>query len=910
MTLPSGRVLFLFTDLEGSTRAWENAPELVNTSLRRHDELVRDAIESHGGFVFAEGGDAFAAAFHGADEGVAAAVAIQHALNRTQWPDQWHPRIRVGLHLGEAYERDHNYYGPVVNRAARIMASAHGGQIVVSDEVVAEVAENSSGLQFRRLGTFYLKDVADAVVLSQVVCDGLESDFPPLNTLDRFTSKLPRPRTSLVGRDAELAEILSRVRPGQLVTLFASAGTGKTRLAQEVALRSITEYDDGVFFVELDDIASDEVVARLGATVLDDAPLARAVVPHDLLMSVAAYLATRRALVVLDNCEHVRDTVVDVITVLQRHCPQISLLTTSRERLRFPGEVAMTLSTLEVAANQNQPRVSLAASLFLDRALAVVSNFQPTEETLRAIEAICTEVDGLPLAIELAAARVRTISPERILERLGQSLAVLRDAGAIEVRHQSLEGALAWSFDLLDDVERRVLAWTAVFVGGFSLVAFEALIDECVGDEDPLDLLESLCDKSLLTPIRHGVDVRYRLANPVRHFALQVLEQLGERTHVEDRHSAYFTKVARQASAQVSRGFVDPMTDLRAEHDNFVAAIQRTHARGDSERALLMTLGLHAFWEETGNLVEACERIDGFMSDHLDEEYLFRAQCALVAYAPMCGNVTRAHSVAEQLEPSLQLTLAPKDAARLRFTLGFEASARGDMTRASNLWCDAAERVIDLDRDFARQSLLNAADSEIHSGNFDRAHELIDRAESLEPPVQYWWSPMVQTRRGLLQILSGNGPEEGLTVLETGAREVAAQDLQFRTILAALNAGVGTFIAGQVEVADEWARRLITVGLRMGHVWATWFGVELGAWVATAQHQVLEAGLRFAAADRVVSESGYGRWPLMISVGEEQRRRAVTFDAEHFALGTAEGNARSLQGVAEHVLATSSKGES
>lgn len=896
-----GRWAFLFTDLEGSTRAWEDAPDVMNEVLARHDTVLRTAIASCGGRVFSTAGDAFAASFADAGAAIEAAVAAQRALAVGPWPGGLDPAVRMGVHVGFAYERDDNYFGPTLNRAARIMSAAHGGQVVVSSDVVADAGVLPAGVSTRRLGAYHLKGVSGPVEICQLVVSDLRRNFPPLNTLATVEVRVPRARTSFVGREREMADLADRLLGGGVVTLVAAGGTGKTRLSHEVALAVAGSFVDGVFTLELADAGPDEVIDRAARAVLGEAPLARTEGRGDLLGVLRDHLATRSVLLVIDNCEHVLDEVARLVQTLGDVCPGVAVLATSRERLGVHGEQVVHLAPLSTVVGSDGR--SVAVTLFCDRARAADASFEPDDEQLAAVARICREVDGLPLAIELAASRVGTLSVDQIAERLGDALGLLRSRRTgTSPRHHSLEATIAWSYEQLDADEQTLLGWTSTFVGGFSVEAFEALCVAALGRADGLDLLESLRDKSLF-----GVDVvggatRFRLAAPIRQFAAARLDESGRRAEAEMAHLDYFQALGRNTPIEIDeRPDQRVVTALAAENENFLGAIRRAAGRGDTSAALKMAIGLHTFWEETGNLAEASEIIESLIGDDLTDPVTFQGLGVLVAYGPMCGNMRRAGELADLLRPALEQPLPPMLAGRLRFTLGFLDSARGDLTAAAGLWADAAAQLDDVDVFLARQALWSAAHSFVYAGRWDDGRSNLDRALALPPPVQGWFPHQERTTRALIDIYTTG---DGVDRLVAGVTALDELGLRFRLLLASVDATLGLFRAGRPDAAQRWWRGLLDIGLEAGNLWTTMVALEFAAWTQVEQGDDQRAGELWGCLDAFALERGYGWWELIARGDAERRALVAERSPEALAAGLAAGATRTLHEEAATVAAS------
>jgi len=529
---PSGTVTFLFTDVEGSTALWEEHPDAMGVALERHDRILRSAIGSFGGYVFSTAGDAFAAAFARAGDAVAAAVEAQRALGAEPWPELVVVRVRMGLHTGEAQERDGDYFGPVLNRAARVMAAGHGGQILVA----APTASVVDGVDLVDLGEHRLKDLAAVEHLFQVTGEGLGSVFAPLRTVDEVPGNLPVLSTSFVGRGDELGELTELVRVHRLVTLTGVGGVGKTRLALQTAAELSGEFPDGVWLVELAPVGDpgavpDAVAAVLGLT----APVGATVGD-----SIAESLSGRRLLLVLDNCEHVLDAVCELVELIMSRAETVTLMATSREGLRVADEHVWPVVSLDIAAGAD----SAAVELFVQRARAVDPGFELGDGG-EAVTEICARLDGIALAIELAAARMVSMSPVEVRDRLDDRFRLLSGSRRGLERHQTLRGAVGWSYDLLDADERALLDSCSVFADGFDLTAAVEVCGEGLDEFETLDLLDSLVRKSLVTTERIGVRTRYGLLETIRQFAEDQLVDSGLAGEVRDRHSTHFSDQAQ-----------------------------------------------------------------------------------------------------------------------------------------------------------------------------------------------------------------------------------------------------------------------------------------------------------------------------------------------------------------------------
>lgn len=522
---PSGTVTFLFTDVEGSTQSWEADAETMEVDLAAHDEVLRTAIEREGGWMFKHTGDGVCAAFDTAQAGLDAAVSAQRSLGLS---------VRMGLTTGEAAPRSDDYFGPTLNRAARVMAVGHGGQILLSTSTAALVTQ----ADLVDLGTHRLRDLSGEEHLFQVRADGLESGFPPLRTIDAVPGNLPSQTTSFIGRGEHVTEVSKLVMNHRLVTLTGVGGVGKSRLAVQVAADVAPEFTDGVWLVELAPVAESASVPDAVATALG----VRTQAGRSVIESVVEALTGRRMLIVLDNCEHVLDVAADVVETIVRSSPTVSLLATSREGLRLDLEQLWVVPALDVSIGLR----SAAVELFTDRARSVADGFTlETDVDADAVIEICRRLDGVALGIELASARMVSMSPTEVLQRLDDRFRLLSGSQRTPERHHTLRHAVQWSYDLLNPDEQTVLGACSVFAGGFDLVGVAAVAPR-YDEYELLDIVDSLVRKSLVTTSRSGAATRYRLLETIRHFARDQVagdgDDVGGLAELRDRHAQHFAE--------------------------------------------------------------------------------------------------------------------------------------------------------------------------------------------------------------------------------------------------------------------------------------------------------------------------------------------------------------------------------
>ena len=633
---PGGTVTFLFSDIERSTQLEQAlGTERYGQVLERHRALLRAAWQANDGIEQGTEGDSFFVTFGRATSALAAAIAGQRALHGEAWPAGVDLRVRMGLHTGEA-ERigvatgGGGIVGIDINQAARVAAVAHGGQILMSEATSGLLATHlPPGVMLRDLGAFRLKDLLAPVHLVQVIVDGLPSEFPAPRTPDAHPNNLPTQLTTFVGRDAELAEAATLLGTTRLLTLTGPGGTGKTRLSLQLAARVSDDFADGVFFVPLEPIRDPLLVApRIAGAVGVAEGTARPIAE-----TLADWLRDKAVLLVLDNFEQVVSA-APIVADLLRTAPGIKIVVTSRATLRVSGEQEYPvpglpappdlshLSGLERLAMPGESRVVdpaaieqyAAVRLFIERAVAVRPGFNVTNENAPAVAAICARLQGMPLAIELAAARIKLLSPEAILSRLEHQLDLLA-AGARDLppRQQTLRAAIAWSYDILDAGAKLLLDRLSVFVSGFDLPSAEAICgpsSEIGGDI--VDGVMALLDQSLIKPEEvAGGEMRFRLLDTIREYAAEQLAARGETALIQARHRDWYVALAAQAADELSgpdqRRWLDR---LELEHDDIRAVLGRAVDEPDPPVAIGLAFSMWRFWQKHGHLTEARMRLD------------------------------------------------------------------------------------------------------------------------------------------------------------------------------------------------------------------------------------------------------------------------------------------------------------
>lgn len=700
--LPTGTVTFLFTDIEGSTRLWSERRDAMRGAVKRHDDILRTAIEDKGGFVFATGGDAFSAVFQTTHDALAAAVEAQVFVIDEDWGEV-ELLVRMGIHTGEAEERDDNYFGPVVNETARLMAAGHGGQILVS-ETTQRIAGDRlpDSVVLVDLGERRFKDLDRRIRVYQVTHPHLGVEFPALRGLGGSRNNLPGQLTSFLGREAELREVGKLLEVSRLLTLTGAGGSGKTRLAIEVAAEAVDAYPDGVWLVDFATIGDPDLIPQPVAAVLG----LRASPGLSLTEAVAGYLSQKTALLVLDNAEHLLEAVARLTHALLESCPDLHILATSRERLGIPGETVWQVPPLGLPEAEGSWLELLGADavrLFAERAASVQPGFSLTDETGPVVARICRRLDGMPLAIELAATRIRMLSPPEIARRLDDRFRLLTGGSAVALpRQQTLRTAVDWSYDLLSDAERTLFDRLSVFHGGFGLEAAEAVCAAGrLAPQQVLDLLSGLVDKSLVTTSEGPTGTtRYGLLETLREYGREQLAHRGETDELRRRHLDFFLDLAEGAEPEL-RGpeQKDWFDRLDADHANLHAALERSLVSGEADSALRLTGALWWFWQVRGYHTEGRSWLKRALTASVDSPPSLRIDSLIGAgfLAYLQGDDQGA------IEPSEEAVAFSREAGDTRgvilaqWNLGEVAVSSGDVEGAEILYAEALAWARELD---------------------------------------------------------------------------------------------------------------------------------------------------------------------------------------------------------------------
>ena len=835
-TLPQGVVTFLFTDIEGSTRLLERHREAMPQALARHHQLLADAIAGHDGVVFETVGDAVYGAFAAPRGAVEAAVEIQRRLAAEDWAEIGELRVRIAIHSGAVEVRGRHYFGAALFECSRLQALAHGGQTLCSETTAALARPTlSAEITLRGLGRQRLKDLDEALDVVQIDDSGLPRRFPPLRASEAAHTNLPHATTSFIGRNEELDRVDELVADQRLVTLLGPGGTGKTRLALEVARGRLHHYPDGVWLVELAPVVSPELVI----SELADTWGLRAGEGRSLDEVVRQYLVMRRLLLVIDNCEHVREAAAGVIGDALRGAPGVSVLATSRETLGLSGEVEFRVPALPLPED-GVVEASDAERLFDDRARAVRPELEPTPDDRDAIARICRRVDGMPLALELAAARTRSLTLLELADRLDTSFSTLGSGPkAAQPRQRSLAATLDWSYDLLDAPEQELFERLSVFAGTFDSRAAVAV----AGDEKGTDvdgLLESLVDKSLILLVP-GPTTRFRLLEPVKQYAAQRLERSGQATEVRAAHATYYAAFVAEA-APYTRGPDQMEWERRIdlEYDDVRWAMAYLLEVGEIERYLTVGFDLFVYWMHLALQVEGMSMLlAGLDGAGEDVDTVARLKAYFVV-GSLGAEITDAKAVAHARH-GLELARSTGDPnliGRMEWVLGATIG---------------------------------------HATSDPEYEEHLLEAERLlrEHPEPHWWEPDWEQGLLALNLASYLPPEGELTPVRIRRAMTTFEEIGDRAMLAAA-LDLSTVLWGQAD--EDW---LVGNNQRAAEILSEmqvpyWYGHVLLSLGATQgqRGELVEASENLAHGARLLEEMGdLNCWSICV------RRRALAESA-------------------------------
>jgi predicted ATPase/class 3 adenylate cyclase/Tfp pilus assembly protein PilF len=854
--LPTGTVTFLFTDIEGSTRLLASLGESYGDALSQHRRLLRKAFSSCGGIEVDTQGDAFFYAFARAQDAVTAALAGQSALSSHDFGDGVELKVRMGIHTGEPARSQEGYVGPDVHLGSRICSVAWGGQIVVSAATAAVIA-GLKDITLRPLGDHSLKDIEGRISLHQVIGPGLREDFPALRSVGAHPTNLPPAVSPLVGRAEGIADLVSLLASSdsRIVTLTGPGGVGKTRLALATGAELLPSFSDGVFFIDLSALSDPSLVvgAIAAALGLRESP------GKTLTETLADYLSSRHTLLVLDNLEHLLDAATDVAALVV-FASSLKLLVTSREALRIAGEHEVPLDPLEVPSpDADAPEMlsSPAVELFLARARALRPGFELTADDAASVAHICRRLDGLPLAIELAAARVKVLSPVALATRLETSLSALgqgrRDAST---RQRTLRGAIAWSYELLSADEQRLLRRVSIFAGGWSLDAAEVVCDREDLDLDVLNGLSSLVDKSLVRA--RSDEERFIMLETIRAFGTDELEASGEAEVIRRAHAEYFRALAEEAEPCLTGVDQKQWLDrLEREHDN-LRLVLRSMVEASDKTAISFGATLWRFWSYQGHLTEGRRWLDSVLRLRSSDDAAYaKAAYGNGVMAASQGDYGTAQNLLLESE-TLFAKLGDMDGmASCLARLGWVSSLQGDYEDARRL----SHEALTLARQHGRThseftALTTLGHIALQEGNIADARKFFEKTLSLsEEAKDKGGRAIALGNLGAIAIETGD--YEGAThLLEQGlivAREV--RDLEgLSTSL--INLGLATLFTGRSQDARRYFSEALNSARRMDDKPSIAYSLEGLAGVTALEGNLKQAGLLFGSAAKLRSMIG------------------------------------------------------
>ena len=797
----TGVLTFVFTDIEGSTARWDHAPDAMAQALATHDAIVSETLQAHGGNVFKRLGDGFCCVFPVPARAAAAAVEVQRKLAGQAWDRAvGELRIRIGVHTGNALSADDDYFGPALNRAARLMACGYGGQILLSSATAALVSgELPPGVDCINLGTHRLRDLAEPETIFQLCAPQLQRDFPPPRTLDFRPNNLPLELSSFVGRDGELQELRALVAQKRLVTLCGPGGIGKTRLAIQLGAELLDEFEDGVWLIRLAPVSDPALASQTIAGTLGVGEASGEPIETTLLRE----LGPKRLLIVLDNAEHLMPAIGSAAKTILDNAKGVRIVATSRESLHVRGEQIFRLGPVDDEA---------AARLFIERAQSAVHNFDPAGNP-DDLAAIAKALQGIPLAIELSAARLSTFSLHDIRARLGSQLAFLRASNIDDVRHNTLRATIAWSYELLSARERALLGCLSLFVGGFTLPSCEA-IASAAGETEALNIVEALVDKSFLA-VAFDAESRYRILDVIREYACERTDaELLNRSRL-----AYFEIFCALAERGATTLAHDELASWLTAVDDEIANVRAALEFGFEDkqpRLGEMLLGLYRYWYIRRTVKEGRAWLKRFLDMSAGDAAPPNILRHAATFASIEGGYDEADSLAKR---ALRLYHQKDDGAGVLaalHALAVNESRRGNSAGAERLYCDIAARCKQSgqERAFVTSS-ANCAAIKLQHGELEAAAQLLSECVTAarvlgDPDV----GATVTALQGTLAFKRGDFDraatlfDQALTIKRDLKNEFGESD-----ILAAM--AVDSVYRERVAEADEFAAESLDTAIRV-----------------------------------------------------------------------------------------------
>ena len=924
-TLPTGTVTFLFTDIEGSTKLAQQHPDHISALLARHNQILDQCIQAHDGFVFRTVGDSYCVAFHNVKDALQAALEAQRGL----YAEAWSPapiKVRMGIHTGAAKLEtgpegtDYSGYATLA-LVQRVMSAGHGGQVLLS-QAVSNLLRNDFPLEVQLIdmGERFLKDIVQPEHLYQLTVSDLPSEFPPLNTLKRINHNLPVNLSSFIGRERELRGIKERLESAHLLSLIGPGGTGKTRLSLQVGGEALSDFKDGVWLVELAPVSDPNLIPQTVAAVLG----LRESPGRPLIDLVIDYLRAKQLLLILDNCEHLIDACARLADQLLRSCPSLKIMASSREALGINVEAVYRVPSLSLPERGLATREAVmrceSAQLFMDRASAANPNFQFTDENASSVAQICLRLDGIPLALELAAARARVLSAKQIAERLDDRFRLLTGGSRTALpRQQTLQALIDWSYDLLTDSEKALFRRLAVFIGGWTLEAAEAV---CAGDGieayEVLDLLTEIVDKSLVQVDESGEIIRYQRLETISQYAREKLLATDEAIHVRNRHLDYYLDFA----SLLEKDYINPyqydiIDKMRLENDNIRSALSWAVENRVEKAARLLSLS-STFWPwvmmgNTSEVRERCStvlaRLDFMLGEtpgqtndllKLKARILNRSSQALMNM----GNHQASRAAAEE---SIQLARESNDTLTLveaLGSLGHCALYAGDPQGA----LDAASEGIEIgERLGAERELIWALDAMTHIYNlqgddeelkkyFTRISEILKKAGIPMDPA-YMGGYLID------KAVKHGDMDEAERYMESAMETIVARRDNY--LLATLQSMFAHTLRGNgdLDKATFYYRRTIRLWQDRGHRAAVAHQLECFGLIALAREQPARAVKLFSAAEALREVSNSIRTPDEQKEFEDAKSKLQSgMDEDEFNKVWEEGRSMTMEQAIEFAL--------
>ncbi len=824
---PAGEVTLMFTDIEGSTRSWDTYQERFHAVLERHNALLRSAIACHGGYEVKTIGDSFMVAFDSPRSAALCALEMQRVIEGETFPEIGELRIRIGMHLGELVPYDGDYFGPPVNRAARIESAAHGGQILLSEEVARRI-ETALPADARLIehGYHRLKDLGAAIPLYELTQEALpRRDYPRLRTLDVLPHNFPAQSTTFIGREEETRSLLHLIiqQKVRLITLLGPGGTGKTRLSMQVAADCVENFPDGVWIVELASVTDPQEVPVAVAMALG----IKLSPQSSVQFQVADFLRDRACLLILDNFEQIIEA-APFVGDLMKQCRKVTMLVSSRYLLQISGEQEFPLEPLSAPPADAEPetlRTYPSVQLFDERARAVRPAFELNAENLPIVAEICRRLDGLPLAIELTAALMRGLTASQILPRLQDRFKLLASTRRdLEPRQRTLRGAIDWSYDLLDAEERAFFEECSVFVNGFT----EEAAAEITEKSDAFSLIFAMRDKSLLKTQEVGAEMRYYMLETLREYALEKLEMRPDADALRQRHTAYYLQLAETLTEQLERS-PDAKEQMKRDFDNMRAGMDRALHQDNLNAVSSFGRALYGFLSAQNWYSEGVRRLT------MGEEAARRAgdQPALAKLRLQHGVIAWKHSDIPEAErgfqDSYEISKALDDQPRMipaLVNLGLIAWSRSDLPAARRRW----EEALPLAREtrqprYEAVLLANLGLLASDAGDFDDATRFFDEAMALhqrEKNLKLYADALMNSA----EVARRKGdPETALSRLEESHRLFVSLEQRHEVALTLIRTGQVFLEAARPDEAEDFLDRGLVIAQEIEDNWCKMFGL-------------------------------------------------------------------------------------